>query len=351
MLGFGLAAVALAVVARPARYEIDGLSMAPGLLPGDVVATGWLPPADRLRTVRRWDRWIVATADGTPAIKRVVGLPGETVSLDAGDLAIAGRIVLTPPRVLAELATAVAGGFHGREEAADGRWHRTWRVPVVLDDAAFAPAERRTLLPVRDVGMAAVLRLPEPASDGAVRVRLAVADRVVGWRLPTARRVALVAGRLDGHLVAAAWPLDMADRWPADARPALPPRPPAAWDVARAWPTDDDADVAGPVTLSLSIDVAGHPADGPRACPMVERLSSWRDVLHRPAADGIVEWAVPPGACFLLGDFPSGSRDSRHWGPVPRDRFLHRIVSTTAAADRRPLRPAAAASDPPRGAP
>ena len=38
-----LVAAVVIVVAAPARYEIDGVSMAPGLIPGDVVATGWFP--------------------------------------------------------------------------------------------------------------------------------------------------------------------------------------------------------------------------------------------------------------------------------------------------------------------
>jgi type IV secretory pathway protease TraF len=51
---------------------------------------------------------------------------------------------------------------------------------------------------------------------------------------------------------------------------------------------------------------------------MIEQMAVWRDILHRPAADGVVEWRLQSNAYFVLGDFPSGSRDSRHWGPLDR---------------------------------
>ena len=41
-----LLAAAVMLAVRPMRYEVDGLSMAPGLMPGDTVATDWLPLAD-----------------------------------------------------------------------------------------------------------------------------------------------------------------------------------------------------------------------------------------------------------------------------------------------------------------
>jgi type IV secretory pathway protease TraF len=51
---------------------------------------------------------------------------------------------------------------------------------------------------------------------------------------------------------------------------------------------------------------------------MIELIVVWRDILHRTAADGVPEWRLGPDAYFVLGDFPSGSRDSRHWGPLKR---------------------------------
>jgi type IV secretory pathway protease TraF len=308
------------VFAPPRRYQVDGLSMAPGLRPGDVVTTGWFPSLDRLRQPRRHERWILTSPDGSPAIKRVVGLPGETVSIRDGDLAIGGRTILTPPSILAELASPVpeAQIVSDGDDAADGRWQRTVSLPVVLDDAAFAPAERRMLLPVRDVGLAAVIRLRESPQQGAtVRVLARVGGFVVPWRLKASGLYGVVAGRLDGHLVGAAWPIAEMLGLDEHSHSCLPALAPVTWDVARPWPysTTPDADEAPPV-LGLGLDVAGGPASRDNADAMIEQLVVWRDILHRPAADGVVEWRVESGNFFLLGDFPSGSRDSRHWGPL-----------------------------------
>ncbi|MFM8805705.1 MAG: S26 family signal peptidase, partial [Planctomycetia bacterium] len=228
-------ACGLAVLAPPARYEVDGLSMAPGLLPGDVVTTGLFPAADRWRRPRRFERWMLTAPDGTPAIKRVVGLPGETVSIHAGDLAIGGRVILAPPGLLAETAALVPEPLiaTATADAEDAGWQRSVSIPVVYDDAAFAPAERRMLLPVRDVGLAAIIRVANAATaPHPLRVRMRIDDAVVAWSFDTGGRFAIVAGRLDGQLGAAAWPLAASARWTAAGRSALPPRPPSAWDMA-----------------------------------------------------------------------------------------------------------------------
>jgi type IV secretory pathway protease TraF len=318
----------LAVLAPPRRYAVDGLSMAPGLLPGDVVTTGWFPSLDRLRQPRRHERWILTSPDGSPAIKRVVGLPGETVSIRGGDLTIGGQTVLTPPSMLAEMASAVpeATIVAASDDAADGRWQRTVSLLSVLDDAAFAPEERRMLLPVRDVGLAAVIRLPQsPADYAAVRVLARVGGFVVPWRLKASGRYAVVAGRLDGHVVGAAWPIADADARQEHARFCLPPLAPAAWDVVRPWPDDVTIDADDtPPSLGLGLTSADSPMSCGDADAMIEKMAVWRDILHRPAADGVVEWRLGSHAFFVLGDFPSGSRDSRHWGPLGRSVFCNR---------------------------
>jgi len=318
----------LAVFAPPNRYEVDGLSMAPGLLPGDVVTTGWLPSLDRARQPRRHERWILTSPDGSPAIKRVVGLPGETVSIRDGDLAIDGTTLVTPPHVLSETASSVSEAtiVAAPVDDTDARWHRTVSLPVIFDDAAFSPTERRVLLPVRDVGLAAVIHLHRsPADHAAVRVLARVGDHVIPWRIKAAGRYAVVAGRLDGHVVGAAWPLAETDDRQERARFCVPPPAPSAWDVVRPWPDNVTIDAADtPPSLGLGLTLAGSPMNCGDTDAMIERIVVWRDILHRAAADGMVEWRLGPDAFFVLGDFPSGSRDSRHWGPLGRSDFGHR---------------------------
>lgn len=310
-------AVATAALAVPRRHEVAGHSMGPALLPGDVVSSGWLPLLDRRRGPRRFERWIVTLPDGTTGLKRVVGLPGETVALEAGDLVIDGAPVVKPPVLLAEVGAAIAVASRD----ADGTTVWT-RPPVeVLDDATWEPQETsRVLLPVRDVGLAALVRV----GPTAARVRARVGPVAVTWRLAAGATHAVVAGRLDGQVVAAAWPVPEARAAPAPppARACLPPGAPLAWEVVRPWPLPDgaEADLLAP---ALALEV---PADGP-ADVGIRRVALWRDVLHRPAAGGRDRWVLADTECLVLGDHPSASRDSRHFGPLPVGALEHRVAT------------------------
>ena len=311
-------AVVGGLVAAPRRYEVDGVSMGPGLLPGDVVASGWLPECDRWRQPRRFDRWIVTLPDGTTGLKRLVGQPGETVSLAAGDLAIDGRVVLKEPDVLAGIGTRL----EATATPADLRRGWTLEPAVVLDDAAFALDEAsRRLLPVHDVGFAAELDVPPVALASApARLRVEAGPLGVTWRLGRPGPLAIVAGRLDGHAVAAAWrPAGGGDAWPDKGR-CLPPGAPDDWDVVRPWPANagNGADERSP---PLALQLLSEDAVA------ITRIVVWRDILHRPAADGVASWTLRPGQFFLLGDFPSASRDSRHFGPLGRPSLRHRITT------------------------
>jgi type IV secretory pathway protease TraF len=296
-------------------YEVDGVSMAPGLVPGDRVTSGPFPLLDRLRRPRRFDRWVLATADGAAAIKRVVGLPGERVSIAAGDLAIEGTTVLKGPRQLAEIGAPVTAGL----PATTGSWSMAPR--EILDDFGIDAGRSVVLLPVRDVGFAAVVTVYGP-SGCAVRARATVGRTVVTWRLPSGR-FAIVAGRLDGHVVAVAWRLHGAttDR---PGRSCLPPGPPDRWSAAAPWAEADPATDRSP-PCALAIEPAGG------ATSAIERVDLWRDVFHRPAADGVTEWTLAADAVFTLGDHPAASRDSRHWGPVSLAALRHRVAAVVFA--------------------
>ena len=189
------------------------------------------------------------------------------------------------------------------------------------------------LLPVRDVGLAAVIHLPEsPADHAAVRVLARVGGFVLPWRLKASGRYAVVAGRLDGHAVGVMWPIaDTAGRQ-EHARFCLPPLAPVAWDFVRPWPdgVTIDADDTPP-SLGLGLTSAGSPMSCGDADAMIEQMAVWRDILHRPAADDVVEWRLGSHAFFVLGDFPSGSRDSRQWGPLGRSMLRSRATSLPRA--------------------
>ena len=298
-----LVAAAVMLAVRPIRYEVDGLSMAPGLMPGDVVATGWLPAADRARRPRRFERWIVNAADGTATIKRVAGLPNETVEIRDGDLLVDGEVVLKNPAGLGEVALPVNVPInHGEGQV--------WMPPAeVLDDATFATEVNRSLESVRDVGIVAVVS----AGPAGSRAHVAVGDARITWRLPAGVRCQLIAGRLDGRLVAVAWM--NRDAAPAgDRRRVLPNRVPAAWTVAVPWPQG----TAGPTEAgcSASVDTGAK----------VERIAVWRDIHYRPRVDESTTWRLDADSFLVLGDFPTGSIDSRAWGPRPRHALRHRVT-------------------------
>jgi hypothetical protein len=64
---------------------------------------------------------------------------------------------------------------------------------------------------------------------------------------------------------------------------------------------------------------------GEDAAATIIGVTIWRDILHRAAADGTSAWKPGPASVFVLGDFPSGSRDSRQFGPLPVWALRHRI--------------------------
>lgn len=308
------AALAFGLFAVPRRYVVDGVSMGPGLLPDDVVRSGWLPAFDHRRPPARFDRWIVTLPDGSTGLKRVVGLPGETISLAAGDLVVGDERILKGPRLLAEIGSQLGSAGVG-----GGSW--ATEPTLVLDDAPFAPGEvSRLMLPVRDAGFAAQVTI---GGRGPVRVRATAGPLTVTWRLHAAGRYAVVAGRLDSHAVAAAWPLAAGDSAAAPGRHCLPAAAPPAWDVARPWPVETDPAEAA-VSPALALDVLGG-GDSPA---VIDQVATWRDVHLRPAADGVTTWSLAAAEVpqvFVLGDFPSGSRDSRHFGPLDRADLRHRL--------------------------
>lgn len=300
MLRRALPAVLLLVavggwLATPVRWQVEGLSMAPGLVPGDIVASRWIPALDRWRAPRRFERWTFVEPAGDLAVKRVWGLPGEEISIVDGDLVVDGAVVVKPPAVLAELALPVPCAI--RRDAA------AVQVAIdqpVLDDVPFAPNEQRLLASVRDIGIAALVNATAPPGCSLPPIEVCVGDRSVRVRLPTAGTYAIAAGRLDGCFVAGAWPINGKAWWGLE-RPWTGTGTAATWDVT-VFPGSGQGDVR------------------------VERVAAWRDVHLLPAVNGTTCWRLAHCRYFLLGDFPGGSHDARHWGPIETARLRQRVV-------------------------
>jgi type IV secretory pathway protease TraF len=292
-------------LAAPVRWRVEGLSMAPGLMPGEIAASDWFPWVGRLTAPRRLERWTLIEPGGALAVKRVWALPGEAISIVDGDFAVDGAVVVKPPAVLAELALPVP---HAISRRTAGSVRVTIDDPV-FDDVPFAPDERRLLVPVRDVGITAIVTACLGRKAPSVEVR--VGDRLALVRLPTAGRFAVVAGRLDGCFVAGAWPLDECSDGAV-----IPRRAPTAWGLKSDWTASDPA-----AACELAVVVGGE-GMGVR----IESVAAWRDMHALPRAGGKTQCRLGPAECYVLGDFPAASRDSRHWGPLDISRLRRRVA-------------------------
>ena len=294
----------------PTRYSVEGLSMAPGLMPGDeVVGQEWGICA-AWRNPARGEVWVLRAPDGSLALKRVAGLPREVLRIVDGDLLAAGEPVVRSPAMVAPQVTLLSR--HAQRPA--GHSIAGEFPQPILDGAEFAPDEQRWLEPVPDGGICAVVSLPGVAGkEGLGRVCLGIDGQSVEWSVPQARRLAVVAGRLDGCFVASCWEVAGeaaagTSAWPAGA--------PAAWSVREPWPRGTEPCAR----FSLQIDLPAGVADASAAG--IEEFVFWRDVHLLPPENGTTTWQVGPKAFFMLGDFPAGSRDSRHWGPLGRECLL-----------------------------
>lgn len=130
-----LVAVINSFVAQPVQVELS--SMEPTLAPGDRLLvdklTGRWDPYDRGDIVV-FDAPPPYDADGVPYVKRVVGLPGETVMIENGAIFIAGTD--GAPMRLDEPYLHGAGPTLPRGASGD----TAWRVP---EDAIFVLGDNR----------------------------------------------------------------------------------------------------------------------------------------------------------------------------------------------------------------
>jgi len=300
-------------LAMPVRWRVEGLSMAPGLMPREIATSGWFPWLDGWRAPRRFERWTFVEPDGAMAVKRIWALPGEEIAIVDGDLAVDGTVVVKPPAVLVELALPVTCTIQ-RDAATTVR---TVFDHPVFDDVPFAPDERRLLVPVRDVGITAVVVATALSGQTPPAVEVRVADRVARVRPPRAGRFAVVAGRLDGCFVAGAWPIGGRAR----AEAVVPWGAPVAWSLERPWIGSEPVETCEVTVVGGSRRGDGH----------IEGVAAWRDMHALPPAAGTTRWRLQAAECFVIGDFVGGSRDSRHWGPLAVARLRQRVEGLVRA--------------------
>jgi signal peptidase I len=266
------------------------------------------------RVPRRWEPVVFRSPeDGELTVKRVVGLPGETVQLREGDVWIDEEVAsksLIEMRALRQLIHEESGDarrWHASDERAC-RWHSgAWHIAArdgaehglvyehrdgaaITSDLAYNAGLTRRVFPVRDVALSTKIRSP-----GEWHMTVGIDNGAGGqllWNLEDSgdrllevfafdRRVQVY---LDGHL-AGELELDPA------ASVRLTPRP-----------------------FSLGVQ---------QSYVELRELKVYSDIYQASAAEQIGS-AVPmppvklgPGEIYVLGDNEAVSIDSRRWESVP----------------------------------
>ena len=136
-------------------------------------------------------------------------------------------------------------------------------------------------------------------------------------------QLAVIAGRLDGQFVIAAWPIprerqaeEIYDNHNKYVRSELP----ESWSARLNVPNKKNLAHSVPA-IAVGIKSLGGQgkllADEP-CIVKAEAVSVWRDIYWLSTPNK-TEWNVPEDHIFVLGDCPAASRDSRQWGCLPCD--------------------------------
>jgi signal peptidase I len=304
----------------------------------------------------RFELVVFRDADDAAVVKRAVGLPGESVRLDAGDLLVDGQ---KPDRSIARGPWVTLFGGAGRDardffeipQGPDGRWSvaasvlsvdasessvesATWRGDVddgwLELDGSRHPGTRS----VRDVLIElSIVRRSSARPDAAFSVVLAEGCDLfeivhTGDRLRLHRRHA-VDGSVE-VLDERPWPLADGEALElalanvddqvivhAGGQPLMHVR----YTANRAWPESlpGDRHTRAP-RVALGVD--GCAVDF-----AIERVA--RDLHWISSGEFAVDDALQLGLdeLFVLGDNSPESADGRFWGPIDRDQLVGRPLA------------------------
>ncbi len=294
-----------------------------------------------LRPIRRWDVVLFRTPDdGTLTVKRVVGLPGETLEIRDGDIVIDGRIVTKPLALQRAMRIPVPFGRWEMQAGKDpGQCEFAWRpvrnVPHVrtlyaTNDASQRDMESDTASDGPLFGVTNQLcenqwRIEPPGGIFPVRDLTLEFDwqpdatRPLGIRAHTDER-RLDFGRANGgtHKIE----ISLFDR-----------RLLVAVDGAVIADSPfDDFEISGETNLcpfAFRLPESDGLSQTEQETALRRQITNpraWRDVYYmNQDADAVT---IPPGCYYLLGDNSAFSADSRGWNePFVTQRHLVGIVT------------------------
>jgi signal peptidase I len=295
--------------------------------------------AFELRAPRRWEVVVLRSPeDGQLAVKRIVGLPGETVQLRGGDVWVDGEVAtksLNEMRALRQLIHEEADNakrWRASDEVAC-RWHSgAWHIAAqdgaerglvyvhpegaaITNDTAYNAKLTRRLFPVRDFALSAIIRSP---GDWHIALEFDIGGESLSLSIEDSgdalmevfafdRRVQiLLDGRLHEEIE-----LEQAAIESRSDNPSPSPSPP----------------------VILSCDRGGGFRSKPTARPFflgvqqsyveLSDLRIYHDIYYASEAEQVgsprpmQSVKVGPQEIYVLGDNEPVSIDSRRWGPVP----------------------------------
>jgi signal peptidase I len=331
---------------------------------------------------KRWELVALRSANRALVVKRVVGLPGETIAVRRGDVHVDGRILRKSLSEFRRLATLVHDDTHrpGRSSDLPSRWHgesevtdwrptprgyrwsptsrvasdageprrdwlayQHWRCYAspfprsepapISDNCAFNQAESRALRNVTDILVSCRVSLADEAS---LDVRLHDGRGFILAHVEAARHQIAVGREGHGWEATRQLPAGLGSPWQLEfgtfdqqAVVAI-----GGTEAAHlAWPDPPDLDKASPTPVAIA-------AGG--GLVEIENLRIFRDIHYLDPRNLGIDWELADrlrdDELCVLGDNAAVSQDSRSWptGHLSRKTLFGRILAFPFQGRRRP---------------
>jgi len=314
-----LAALAIffGLVLRPYTLPPESISMAPTLVPAADGGDG-LVLVDRTAFLRgdprRGDVVVFRGPGGSGTwVKRVLGLPGESIALHQGDLFVDGERFVQSRALLDRVAVPLFG-LDGFERTADPPG---WRQTAPIDDGFVWPDGHR------EEGR-------RGATDVVIRLKIRLGGRPSGMTVLLEEQG---GARMSVHLNDAGYGAGASVEGREVAQGTDFRLEPGV--AVELWMTNadrvfrvelDGKEVArAPIRAHGSQPTVTLVEDGKPSA--IDELEVSRDLVHGEVT-GVprMEWPLGDDQYFLLGDNSGSSLDSRSAGPIAGGELLGRVV-------------------------